>query len=109
MGKRHKVAAGDGTKPSVIKDDVVFSAVYRHATNELKRQICFVNAFPTSAEIDNLPLAVYSHGVRSVSDSGLHHPEDLRKLRNSFNQQWFRCVRPHTSNQHSPLLILHKA
>ena len=109
MGKQHKVASGDGTKPSVTKDDVVFSAVYRHAMNELKRQICFVNAFPTPVESDNLPPAVYSHGVRSVSDSGLYHPGDLRKLRNGFDQQWFRCVRPHTSNQHSLLLILHKA
>ena len=95
--KQHKVAAADGNKPTVIKEDPAFDAVYRHATNELKRQICFINAFPTPTESDNLPPAVYHHGVHSVSKSGLYRHEDLRKLRSGFNKQWFKCVRPYTS------------
>lgn len=109
VGKQHKVAAVDGNKPSVTKEDPAFDAVYKHATNELKRQICFVNAFPTPAESDNLPPAVYSHGVHSVSESGLYRREVLRKLKSGFNKQWFKCVRPCTSTLYPPLLTLHKA
>ena len=53
--KRQKVAAGDGKKPSVTKEDPVFDAVYKSAAGKLKRQVYFVNAFPTSVESDNLP------------------------------------------------------
>jgi len=93
-GKRHKVAAGDGKKPTVAKEDPVFDAVYKGATGELKRQICFVNAFPNSTESDNLPRAMYNHGVRSVNESGLYSRDDLRKVAKGFDPQWFSCVRP---------------
>jgi hypothetical protein len=54
-GKRHRAAAGDGKKPAIAKEDPVFGVVYKNAGLELKRHIYFVNAFPTSAESDNLP------------------------------------------------------
>ena len=92
-GKRHKAAAGDRKKPPVTKEDPVFDAVYKNATNELKRQICFVSAFPDSAESDNLPRAVYNCAVDSVSNSGLYSQDDLCKLAKGFDGQWFSCVR----------------
>ena len=92
--KRRKVAAGDGKKPPITKEDPVFDAVYKSAASELKRRICFVNAFPTSAESDHLPREVYNHGVRSVKESGLYSHDDLRQLTKAFDGQWFSCVRP---------------
>jgi len=93
-GKRHKVAVGDGKKPPITKEDPVFDAVYKSATGELKRQICFVNPFPDSVKSDNLPRAVYNHGVHSVIKSGLYSHDDLRKLTTGYDGQWFSCVRP---------------
>lgn len=93
-GKRHKVAAGDGKKPLVTREDPVFDAVYKSATNELKRQIYFVDAFPNSTKSDDLPRAVYKHGVHITNESGLYSHNDLRKLTKGFNNQWFSCVRP---------------
>lgn len=92
--KRHKVAAGDGKKPLVTKEDPIFDAVYKSATRELKRQLCFVNAFPDSAISDNLPRVVYNHGVRFAKESNLFSRDDLRKLPTGFDGQWFSCVCP---------------
>ena len=54
-GKHHKVATGDGNKPTITKENPVFNAIYKSAINELKRQICFVNASPDSMKSVNLP------------------------------------------------------
>ena len=97
-GKRQKVAAGDGKKPSVTKEDPVFNAVYKSAAGELKRQVYFVNAFPTSAESDNLPQEVYNYGVHSVKESKAYNRDDLQKLTKAYNGQWFSCVRPLADN-----------
>ena len=95
--KRRKVAAGDGKKPLVTKEDPVFDAVFKSATSELKRQICFVNAFPNSTNSNNLPRVVYNHGVCSVKESGLYCRDDLRAAAKGFDGQWFSCVCPHTN------------
>ena len=95
--KRRKVAAGDGKKPSVTKEDPVFNAVFKGATGELKHQICFVNAFPNSTNSDNLLQVVYNHGVCSMKESGLYSCDDLRAAMKGFDGQWFSCVCPHTN------------
>ena len=92
-GKRHRVVVGDGKKPAVTKEDPVFDAVYKSAASELKRQICFVNAFPDSIISDNLPRAVYNYGVHFMNESGLYGDDELRKLSKGFDGQWFSCVR----------------
>ena len=107
--KQYKVAAGDGKKPCITKEDPVFNAVYRHTISELKCQICFINTLPTPAESNNIPPAAYSHGACFVSKSGLYHHEDLHKLRNGFNKQWFRCVHPCTCILNALLLAFSKA
>ena len=76
----------------------VFDAVFKSATTELKRQICFVNAFPGATKSDNLPREVYNRSVRSVTESGLYSQNELCRLVKGFDGQWFSCVCPPYKN-----------
>lgn len=96
VGKRHKLAAGDGKKPTAAKEDPVFDAIYKNAVLELKRRIYFVNAFPTCAESDNLARKAYNHSVNSVTKSELFSQDDLHRANKAFDGDWFSCVRAFT-------------
>jgi len=91
-GKRHRAAAGDGKKPTITKEDPVFDAVYKNAMLELKRQIYFVDAFPTSTKSDNLSRKVYNHGVHFVVKSDLFSQDELQGIGGAFDGKWFSCV-----------------
>ena len=76
--KQHRVVAGDGNKPTVAKESLVFSTIYNGAALELKRQIYFVNTFPTSTKSDALPRKAYDHGVMFTRESGSFSCSDLQ-------------------------------
>ena len=91
--KQHRVAAGDGNKPTVAKESPVFSTIYNGAALELKRQIYFVNAFPTSTKSDALPRKAYDHGVMFARESGSFSCSDLQGVDRAFNGKWRALVR----------------
>jgi hypothetical protein len=87
-GKQHQAAAGDGKKPAIAKEDPVFGVIYKNAGLELKRHIYFVNAFPTSAESDNLPCKVYNYGVNFMIKSKLFGQDKLQGIEKAFDGKW---------------------
>jgi hypothetical protein len=86
------VTGGDGKKPTITKDAPVFDEIYKNAVLELKRQIYFVNAFPTPAELDNLPRKVYNQGVAFVNESKLFHQDKFQGIDRVFDGKWVSCV-----------------
>ena len=92
-GKRQRTTAGDGKKPTVAKEDPVFDAIYKNAVLELKRQIYFVNAFPASAKLDNLPRKAYNYGVHLVTKSESFSRDELQETSKAFDGKWLSCVR----------------
>ena len=104
-GKRHRAAAGDGKKPAITKEDPVFDAVYKNAVLELKRQIYFVDAFPTSTKSDGLPRNAYNHSVRFVIGTELFSKDELQGIGGAFDGKWFSCVRTMFNVSFLPLTI----
>ena len=103
------MAAGDGNKPTVAKESPVFSTIYKNATLELKRQMYFINAFPTSTKSDILPRIAYDHGVALVKESGLFSRNELQGVDRAFDGKWRACVCVPLDIHPSPLTILDTA
>ena len=92
IGKQRRVAAGDGKKPTIMKENPAFDAIYKNAILKLKRQIYFTNAFPAPVESDNLARKAYNYGVNCVTKSNLFSRDDLRGANKVFDGKWFSCV-----------------
>ena len=101
--KRHRVTAGDGNKPAVAKESPVFSAIYRSTTLEVKRQMFFVDAFPTSTKSDTLPRRAYDHGITVARESGSFSRNDLQGVEQAFNGKWRASVCALLNNHLPPL------
>ena len=86
------MVGGDGKKPAITKEIPIFDEIYKNAVLELKRQIYFINAFPTPAELDNLPRKVYNYGVAFVNKSKLFHQDEFQGIDRVFDGKWVSCV-----------------